>query len=82
MQELKQMWQSVKSKLENLVSIVSYDLWIDPIEPIDYTENKLVICANSVTAKNQILKNHIGQLKECANSVFGAFKNFSLAGRL
>lgn len=72
MQELKQMWQSVRAKLENLVSVVSYDLWIEPIEPVDYVENKLVLCANSATAKNQILKNHIGQLKECVDSVFGS----------
>ena len=73
MQELKSMWQKVLSKIENMVTVVSYDLWIEPIVPLEFKDNKkLVLVANSTTAKNQLQKNHFNQLKECIESVFGA----------
>ena len=45
----------VLSKVESVVSIVSYELWIEPLELIDYKE-KLVIATDSQNAKRQILK--------------------------
>ncbi len=70
MQELKQMWEKVLSKIESMVSIVAYELWIQPITPLDYRD-KLILGANSVTAKKQLIKNHAKELKECIDSVFG-----------
>ena len=70
MQDLKQLWEKVLSKLESLVSIVSYELWIEPIVPLDF-KDKLILVANSVTAKKQLIKNHSKELGECIESVFG-----------
>ncbi len=70
MQELKQLWEKVLSKIESMVSIVSYELWIEPIVPLDYRE-KLILVANSQTAKKQLIKNHSKELAECIESVFG-----------
>mgnify|MGYP002795945362 len=75
MQELKQMWEKVLSKIQSMVSIVSYELWIEPLEVLDYGE-KLILAANSQTAKKQLLKNHIKELTECIESVFGNQTNF------
>ena len=70
MQDLKQMWERVLSKIEGMVSIVSYELWIETLEPLDFAD-KLIIAASSVTAKKQILKNHSKELDECISEVFG-----------
>ena len=70
MQDLKQMWEKVLSKVESAVSIVSYELWIEPLELIDFKE-KLIVAANSQNAKKQILKMHQKELGEAIKDVFG-----------
>ena len=70
MQDLREMWEKVLSKIESKVSIVSYELWIEPIVPLDYTD-KLILVANSVTAKKQLQKNHTKELSDSINEIFG-----------
>ena len=41
MQELKQMWDKVLSKIESMVSIVSYELWIEPLVPLDFRDKHI-----------------------------------------
>lgn len=77
MQDLNQMWEKVLSKIEPLVSIVSYELWLEPIVPLDYTD-KLILVANSVTAKKQLQKNHAKELGEAIRDVFGADTEYEI----
>ena len=70
MQDLKQMWANVLSKLESMVSFVSYELWIETLEVLDYTD-KLILVATSPSAKRQLIKNHLKELTEAIESVFG-----------
>lgn len=77
MQDLYQMWEKVLSKIEPLVSIVSYELWLEPIIPLDYTD-KLILVANSVTAKKQLQKNHAKELGESIKEVFGAETEYEI----
>ena len=63
MQELEEMWQKVLVKMQNLVSAITFDLWINKLEPLDLKDDNhtLILWANSsssTTAKNQILKNN------------------------
>lgn len=79
MQEIQELWQKVLNKLEMLVTVVSFDLWIRTIEVLDFKENKsLVLVASSTFAKNQLLKNHKGQLKDAVESVFGENVDFEI----
>ena len=72
MEEVKELWQKVLNKLEMQISAVSFDLWIKPLELLEFKNyDKLVLGASSTTAKNQILKNHLSDLQECVNEVFG-----------
>ena len=77
MQDLNQMWERVLSKIEPLVSIVSYELWLEPIVPLDYTD-KLILVANSVTAKKQLQKNHAKELGEAIRDVFGSDTEYEI----
>lgn len=77
MQDLNQMWEKVLSKIEPLVSIVSYELWLEPIVPLDYTD-KLILVANSVTAKKQLQKNHAKELGEAIRDVFGSDTEYEI----
>ena len=77
MQDLKQMWQNVLSKLESTVSIVAYELWIEPLEFIDFKE-KVIVATNSQNAKKQIFKNYEKQLSDAIKDVFGEQVIFEL----
>lgn len=82
MQELDEMWQKVLLKMQNLVSAITFDLWINKLEPLDIKENNiLVLWANSTssaTAKSQILRNNSKQLTNCIHEVFGDYFTFEI----
>lgn len=79
MQEIQELWNKVLNKLEMLVTVVSFDLWIKTVELIDFREHKtLVLVASSTFAKNQLIKNHKQQLKESVESVFGENVEFEI----
>ena len=46
-------WKKVLNKLENEVTAVTFDLWINTLTPIQYVNDELILIAPSVTAKNQ-----------------------------
>lgn len=72
MQDIETLWQQILEKLELRISSVSFMLWIKTIKPIDIDENgDLIISAQSVTAKNQILRNFIDKIGECCYEVIG-----------
>ena len=57
MQDIKVVWDKILEKLELRISSVSFMLWIKTIKPIEIDDkNNLVLAAQSVSAKNQILK--------------------------
>lgn len=77
MQNVKVLWQQVLEKLELRISSVSYTLWIKPIKPIEIDEkDNFVIAVQSLSAKNQILRNFIDKIVECCNEISN--KNLSL----
>ena len=79
MEEIVLLWEKVLSKLEMYVSAVSFDLWIKPIEVLDYKNSRtLVLVASSSMAKSQLEKNHLLQLKDCIGQVFGTETDFVL----
>lgn len=72
MQDLNSLWQAVLEKLELTVSNVSFVMWFKPLKVVDFVENKtLVVSTNSVSAKNQILRNYMDKLKEATSDIFG-----------
>lgn len=79
MKELQEMWKQVLQKIEMMVSAVSFDLWISPLEVVDYNKfEKLILCANSSYAKKQLLKNHASHLKSAIDEVFGEDTPFEI----
>lgn len=47
-------WKKVLNKLENEVTAVTFDLWINTLTPIQYANDELILKAPSITAKNQV----------------------------
>lgn len=82
MQELDEMWQKVLLKMQNLVSAITFDLWINKLEPLDIKENNILVLwtnsTSSATAKSQILRNNSKQLTNCIHEVFGDYFTFEI----
>ena len=63
MQNVEEIWQKILEKLELRISTVSYTLWIKTIKPLEIDENdNFVVAAQSVSAKNQILRNFLDKI--------------------
>lgn len=72
MQEINTIWQQILEKLELRISSVSYMLWIKTIKPLEIDDqDNFVIAAQSVSAKNQILRNFVEKISECAFEIVG-----------
>lgn len=78
MENLEKLWEKVVSKLELMVSSVSFELWIKPIVPLAFSENQLILIASSTTAKNQLVKNHYRQIDSCIEEIFGQKLEFAI----
>ena len=73
MENIKSLWGKVLSRLQVVLSSVSYQLWFEPIEVLEYKNSKvLVLVASTPTAKSQILKNYFGALSDAVKIVFDA----------
>jgi len=47
-------WGRVLKKIQNEVTAVTFDLWINTLTPIQYANDELILMAPSITAKNQV----------------------------
>lgn len=78
MQDIETIWKQVLEKLELRISSVSYMLWIKTIKPLEIDENdNVILVAQSVTAKNQILRNFLDKIDECFKEITG--RNFKIS---
>ena len=63
-------WNEVLKDMENLVTAVSYDLYIETLEPIKVEKNRLVLLASTATTKKQLLKLHKEKLLSTVQNHF------------
>ncbi len=79
MQDIETIWKQVLEKLELRISSVSYMLWIKTIKPLELDDkDNLILIAQSVTAKNQILRNFIDIISDCCYEVTNKNLNISV----
>ena len=64
-------WKDVLKEMQNLVTAVSYDLYIETLEPIKYENGKLVLLASTETNKNQLMKLHYNKLLGVCQKHYG-----------
>lgn len=67
-------WKKVLNKLENEVTAVTFDLWINTLTPIQYANDELILMAPSVTAKNQVNQPGIFEkITKCVKDIFNPY---------
>ena len=47
-------WKKVLKQIQNEVTAITFDLWINTLTPIQYANDELILMAPSVTARNQV----------------------------
>ena len=62
--QLQYVWKQISERVENLISPVSYDSFIKPLEPIDITGRKIVLKASTDMAANVVMSKHADKLRE------------------
>lgn len=68
---LKEQWVKVLSVLQNKVTAVTFDLWINTLEPVSYLNDELILLASSTSAKHQANNPNIyPKIQESVNEVF------------
>ena len=68
---LKEQWAKVLSVLQNQVTAVTFDLWINTLEPVSYLNDELVVLASSTSAKHQASNPNIyPKIQESVREVF------------
>ena len=64
-------WKKVLNKLENELTAVNFDLWVNTLTPIQYANDELILMAPSVTAKNQVNQPAIlDKITKCVHTEF------------
>lgn len=74
--DLNQQWNKVLDILQNEVTAVTFDLWVEPLKPIQYCDDEFIMVANSVTAKNQA--NNPNLFQKIQNAVRKVFNNYTI----
>jgi len=68
---LKEQWAKVLSVLQNQVTAVTFDLWINTLQPVSYLNDEIVLLASSTSAKHQALNPNIyPKIQETVKEVF------------
>lgn len=68
---LKEQWAKVLSVLQNQVTAVTFDLWINTLQPVSYLNDELVLLASSTSAKHQAMNPNIyPKIQETVKEVF------------
>lgn len=55
---INKLWENVLQKISSKILAISYEVWIEVLEPVCIYNNKLVLCAPSKTAKSCVVKNY------------------------
>lgn len=67
--DVNEIWIKAKDKLSIAVQTVSFEVWIETLDPICFIDNRLVLATVTSSAKNMIEKKYLDTIKECVRAV-------------
>ena len=79
--EAKHVWEQMLSLLETSMDILSFDVWIKPIEPLDIFDGKLVLVAASDWGKNEINVRYLPLIRAALNRVNSLFTDVEIISK-
>ena len=65
----EEFWDDVKNELSKTMQTISYEIWIEKLEPVCFVDSTFVLAANTVMAKKTIDRSYLDQIREVVNSL-------------
>lgn len=65
----EEFWSDVKNELSKTMQTISYDIWIEPLEPVCFMDNVFVLAANTSMSKKTIERCYLDQIRDVVNSL-------------
>ncbi|MEG2273795.1 MAG: chromosomal replication initiator protein DnaA [Clostridia bacterium] len=62
-------WDDVKSELAKTMQAISYEVWVEKLEPVCFIENCLVLATVSATSKKTIDSRYLDSIREIVKSL-------------
>lgn len=65
----EEFWDDVKNELSKAMQTISYEIWIEKLEPVCFVDSTFVLAANTAMAKKTIDRSYLDQIREVVNSL-------------
>ena len=65
----EEFWDDVKNELSKTMQTISFDMWIEPLEPVCFVEGTFVLAAKTAISKKTIERSYLDQIKDVVNSL-------------
>ncbi|MBQ7880405.1 MAG: chromosomal replication initiator protein DnaA [Clostridia bacterium] len=76
---LQEQWNNVLSILQNQVTAITFDLWINTLKPISYHNDELILKAPSSSAKHQATNSNIlSKIQSAVHQVFNLYTDVKI----
>ena len=66
---IEEFWEDAKDGLSISIQAISFEVWIDTLKPVCFTENSIVLETISANAKRTIDNKYRDTIKEVVNSL-------------
>ena len=71
---LQEQWNKVLSSLQNQVTAITFDLWINKLKPVSYHNDELVLVAPNSSVKHQATSSNIlSKIQSAVHSTFNLY---------
>ncbi len=61
---IEQFWEDAKNELSITIQAISYEVWIEKLQPVCFVDNAIVLCTVSATAKRTIDTKYRDNIRE------------------
>lgn len=79
-QDLKELWNQVLEYMSNSTNMVSYEVWLEGLDPIELIDNKLVIVSPTTMGLNVIKKNYLHMIRDAVRKANPTITEIMLLG--
>lgn len=66
---IEEFWADAKNELSKVIPAISYEVWIEKLEPICFIDNKFILCTITASAKKSIDSRHLDKIIEVINKI-------------
>ena len=72
---IEEFWENCKEELSISIQAISYEVWIEKLEPVCFVGGALVLSTISATAKKTIVSKFLDTIKEVASAINSSVKD-------